>query len=213
MLSLSILATAVFAGAIYCITPGPAVLALFSIGANQGRRAASAFLAGHFVGDVAWGSLALVAIVGAKSIGAMVFDILGLLCGAYLLWLGWRAVSAKRRADGGLDVDVKRPLLRGVVFGVTNPKAYPVAVATFTALLAGTSASIGWDDLPLLLLAACIGFVIGYALLVLFTGMGLVRRFYRRHEVWVVRASGILFIGFAVHALAQSATGLWPRRA
>jgi threonine efflux protein len=208
MTSLSILATTVFAGAIYCITPGPAVLALFGIGASQGRRAAAAFLAGHFVGDVLWGTLALVAIIGAQSVGAVVFDVLGLLCGGYLFWLGWKALSAKRRADGVLDIDVRRPLIRGMLFGVTNPKGYPVAVATFTALLAGTSGDMGWADLPLLLVAACLGFIIGYGVLVLFIGLGVVRRFYRRHEIWVVRASGLLFIGFAVHAIWKSVSDL-----
>lgn len=208
MISLSILATTVFAGIVYCITPGPAVLALFGIGASQGRGAAAAFLAGHFVGDIAWGGLALVAIIGAQSVGAMVFDILGLVCGAYLFWLGWRAVRARRRADGALDIDVRRPLIRGMLFGLTNPKGYPVAVATFTALLAGMANRLGWADLPLLLLAACVGFCIGYGLLVVFIGLGLVRRFYRRHEIWVVRASGLLFIGFAVHAVWQSLGGL-----
>ena len=44
------------------------------------------------------------------------------------------------------------------------------------------------------------------------TGAAGVRRFYRRHEIWFVRASGILFIGFALHALVQSVSGFVARR-
>ena len=40
-------------------------------------------------------------------------------------------------------------------------------------------------------------------------GTGLVRRFYRRHELWVTRASGLLFIGFGLNALWHSTHSLW----
>jgi len=40
-------------------------------------------------------------------------------------------------------------------------------------------------------------------------GAGLVRRFYRRHQLWVTRASGLLFIGFGLNALWHSTHGLW----
>lgn len=201
------------AGFVYGILPGPAVLALFGISANQGRRAGAAFLSGHFVGDVVWTTLALTAIVGAKSIGTGVFDVLGLVCGAYLGWLGWRALTARRSHDGSLDIAVRRPLRRGLVFGLTNPKGYPVATATFTAMLASYAGGLEWGIVPGLLAAACGGFIASYVVLVTFTGAGVVRRFYRRYELWIVRASGLLFVGFAVHAITTSVTGLMGRRA
>ena len=37
------------------------------------------------------------------------------------------------------------PLVRGLAFGLSNPKAYPVAIAMFTALLAGHAASLDWS--------------------------------------------------------------------
>ncbi|MGO8190167.1 LysE family translocator, partial [Rhizobium leguminosarum] len=42
----------------------------------------------HLVGDLIWSSLALIAIVGAKTIVTFVFDLLGLACGFYLAWIG-----------------------------------------------------------------------------------------------------------------------------
>jgi threonine efflux protein len=201
------------AGFAYAAIPGPAVLALFGIAANQGRAAGSAFLCGHLAGDLLWSTLALVAILGARDLGSVFFDLLGLLCGAYLLWLGSRAIGVRRRDDGSLETAVRRPLLRGVLFGLSNPKSYTVAVATFTALLAGYADSLTWVKLPLLLAAAALGFLSAYIVLIGVVGTGTVRRFYRRYDMWIVRASGMMFIGFGVHAIAQSWSGLLGRRA
>ncbi|MCW3474277.1 LysE family translocator [Limobrevibacterium gyesilva] len=208
MISPSLLAASAVAGAIYTLTPGPGFLMLLGIGAAQGRRAGAGFIFGHFAGDLLWSSLALLAIVGAHAIGPLVFDVLGLVCGFYLGWLGLRAVRVHRRTDGAAAQVVRRPLLRGMAFGLTNPKGYPVAVATFTALLAGHSTELTWDSLPVLVLAASVGFLTGDCVLVLIAGAARVRHLYRRHEVWIVRASGLLFLGFAAAAVLNAAPGL-----
>jgi threonine/homoserine/homoserine lactone efflux protein len=199
------------AGAAYTLTPGPAFLALLGIGASRGRRAGALFLCGHFAGDVLWASLALIAIIGARTIGTVVFNLLGLLCGAYLCWLGARAVAARRDAAGALSNEPRRPLLRGLAFGLSNPKAYPVAVAMFTALLAGQAAMLGWAAFPPLLGAACVGFLLADVALVTLIGARVIRGFYRRHALWVTRASGVLFLGFGLHAIVGSGAGLTRR--
>ncbi|HXT79507.1 MAG TPA: LysE family translocator [Acetobacteraceae bacterium] len=199
------------AGAAYTLAPGPAFLALLGIGASRGRRAGAQFLCGHFVGDVTWASLSLVAIIGARTIGTLFFDLLGLLCGVYLCWLGARAVAVRRGGDGLLTSEPRRPVLRGLAFGLSNPKAYPVAIAMFTALLAGHANALGWGAFAPLLAAACIGFVLADIVLVAMIGAGLVRRFYRRHALWVTRVSGLVFIGFGLHAIASGAPSLAGR--
>jgi len=204
-------ATASFAaGFAYAVTPGPGVLALLGIGARQGRSAGARFLAGHMVGDTLWVGLALVAILGAHSIGEIVFDIVGLICAGYLGWLGLSALSY-RGADQGVSIDVRRPLARGAIFGLTNPKAYPVAVAMFTALLSTAAGSLGWGSLVVLVGAAFAGIVIGYGLLVAGIGAESFRRLYARHETWIVRGSGLLFLGFAVNAAVSAGSGLLKR--
>ncbi len=204
----SILLAAAVAGFVYGITPGPGVLAVFSIGADQGRRAGAAFLGGHLVGDVVWATIALVAIIGVHAIGPVVFDVLGLVSGLYLFWLGLRAVTAQRRVEGDERARVQRPLAHGVVFGLTNPKAYPVAVATFTALLSARAAELSWGMLPILVLASLAGGLVSYVILVTMVGAAAVRRTYRRHETLITRLSGVLFIGFAVNALIHAVPGL-----
>ncbi|MDE1995943.1 MAG: LysE family translocator [Rhizobiaceae bacterium] len=204
----SLIVGAFLAALFYVLIPGPAFLALLGIGAGQGRKAGALFMCGHLVGDLLWSSLALVAIVGAKTIGTFVFDLLGLFCGLYLAWIGWSAVTARPKDDGKALLNVDRPFRRGLIFGVTNPKGYPVALATFTALVAGSASGLQFSALPLLLSVSFIGFVTADIILIGIIGAGAVRRFYRAHERLIVRCSGVLFMGFAAQALWHATPGL-----
>lgn len=209
----SLLLGAFLAALFYVLIPGPAFLALLGIGAGQGRKAGALFIGGHLAGDLVWSTLALVAIVGAKTIGTFVFDVLGLLCGFYLAWIGWTALRARPRGADKPLITVERPLRRGLIFGLTNPKGYPVALATFTALLASSSSALDFSALPILLAMSFFGFLIADAILITIIGASIVRRFYRRHELAIVRMSGLLFMGFAVQAVWHAAPGLanWRR--
>src|SRR3954469_4623680 len=109
-MEVSVLMAAAVAGAIVVLTPGPAVLALLGIGAAQGRRAGAGFLIGHLVGDTLWAMLALTALIGAKVIAPVVFKVLALVCGGYLLYLGIRAVMVRRDATGQVNTAVRQPL-------------------------------------------------------------------------------------------------------
>ena len=210
-MTFGLLLASALSGAAYTLAPGPAFLALLGIGASKGRRAGALFLSGHFVGDVLWAALSLAAIIGARTIGTLFFDFLGLLCGIYLCWLGFRSATARRGADGSVTTEPRRPLLRGLAFGLSNPKAYPVAVAMFTALLARYASALDWSAFTPLLAAACVGFVAADAVLVTVIGAGVVRRFYRRHALSVTRVSGVLFLGFGMHAIATAGPGVWRR--
>jgi threonine/homoserine/homoserine lactone efflux protein len=198
-----LLASAVAGGA-YTLAPGPAFLALLGIGAGSGRRAGAFFLGGHFAGDISWAALALIAIIGAKTIGTAIFSVLDLVCGVYLCWLGYRAVTTRRHLDGTTTFIPRHPFRRGLAFGLSNPKAYPVAVAMFTALLAEHAAALDWTALPPLLTAACVGFVTADLILITIIGADPVRRWYQRHALWVIRASGVIFIGFGLQAIVSA---------
>ncbi len=211
-MSSSLLAGAFFAALAYTLIPGPAFLALLGIGAGQGRQAGAFFMGGHLAGDILWSGLALVAIIGAKTIGTTLFDILGVFCGLYLGWIGWSALRAKPKENGGGLMTVEKPLRRGLIFGLTNPKGYPVALATFTALLASSADALDFSELPVLLAVSLIGFLTADLVLIGIIGAGVVRRFYRKHERVIVRLSGLLFMGFAVQALWHSAPGLFGYR-
>lgn len=200
----AILSSAALAGFAYGITPGPGVLAVFGIGADRGRGAGARFLLGHFAGDLVWYTLSLVSIIGVTEIGTRVFQVLGIASGLYLAFLGIQAIrNAGRGGAGAIPAD-HNPLMHGLAFGLTNPKAYPVAAAMFTALLAGQAASLGWSSLPSLVAAACVGSFLAYGILVFAVGLPVCRRFYRRYEPWIARICGMIFIAFGAKSIADS---------
>ncbi|WP_085703835.1 LysE family translocator [Pseudomonas sp. B15(2017)] len=209
----SLLMAVLASGFIYGITPGPGVLAVFGIGAARGRRAGAGFLCGHLLGDVIWCSTALIAIVGAREIGSTAFDVLGVLSGLYLFWLGWRAVRTKRSNGEQPQGAARQPFWHGILFGLTNPKAYPVAVATFTALLSSRAELLNWSMLPMLIALSFLGGLLAYAILIGIVGARQVRTLYQRHELAITRLCGIMFIGFAINALVHALPGLMPNEA
>ena len=213
-MSLALLLATATAGFLYIVSPGPAVLALFSLSATQGRRAGARFVTGHLVGDVLWGTLALAAIIGVNQIGAAVFEALGLFCGIFLIWLGLKAIfgaSSSKGAAVAAAVGASRPLATGVIFGLTNPKAYPVSVAMFTALTAGFAGQMHWSDAPYLMVSAFAGFVIANILLVFWAGLPAVRRFILSHGGLVTRAVGVVFVLFGCKSVTDAAVSFMRR--
>lgn len=209
----SLLMAVLASGFIYGITPGPGVLAVFGIGAARGLRAGAGFLCGHLLGDVIWCSTALIAIVGAREIGSTAFDVLGVLSGLYLFWLGMRAIRARRGSDQAPQGPARQPFWHGILFGLTNPKAYPVAVATFTALLSSRAELLTWSMLPWLIALSFLGGVAAYGILIGVVGARRVRELYQRHELMITRLCGVMFIGFALNALFHALPGLLPSKA
>ncbi|MBS7538585.1 LysE family translocator [Ancylobacter lacus] len=208
-MSTGLFAMTALAGALYVLSPGPAFLALFSLAATHGRPAGARFVSGHLVGDLFWTALAFAAIIGVNQLGPLLFDLLGLFCGLYLLWLGAKALFS--RGGTATPVGSARPLATGVLFGLTNPKAYPVSVAMFTALTARYASGLSWDAAPMLLAAALAGFVAADILLVWMAGLAPVRRFFLRHGGIVTRCVGVMFIAFGAKSLYDAGRGLAAR--
>lgn len=198
------------AAAVSTLTPGPAFLSLLGIGAAQGRNPAARFIIGHLAGDVLWSTLAMIAIIGSAILGALAFELLGLVCAAYLFWIGFQTLTVRQSKADQSSINVRHPLLRGIAFGLTNPKGYPVAIALFTSFLAGKG-TLTWSILPALEGAAILGFLTADAVLIALVGMAWVRSIFRRHETAISRACGVVFIGFAVEVALDSALGFLHR--
>lgn len=208
-MDVQLLTATVLAGLIYIITPGPAFFALLGLGAGQGRPAATRFMAGHLVGDLLWASLALAAVLGASWLGSIVFDLLSLISGLFLIWLGYKALRRCQTSSGGF---IQRPFPTGLTFGLTNPKAYAVSTATFVTLLSPLSDRIGWHTAPTLAAGALLGFVGAYGLLALFVGWSPVRHFFNRYGQTVQRVIGAVFIVFGSRSFIEGAGGLATER-
>ena len=194
-----------------CRDPGPAFLALFTLAAARGRRSGAWFVGGHLIGDVVWGALAVAAIVGASRLGPRLFEALGVVCGLYLIYLGWRAVMTQKDATPR-PVGVERPLAAGMAFGLTNPKSYPVSLALFSAIVAPYIGALKAADAPQMFLAAFLGFLLADATLIFTAGLPAVRKFFLTHGVAVTRIVGVIFIVFGVRSIADAAEGaMWGR--
>ena len=208
----ALLISAAMAGAITVLTPGPAVIAFLGIGAAKGRRAGAMFLFGHLAGDLLWSTLALTALVGAHLVAPWMFNALATFCGVYLAYLGSRSLFARQDASGRANIQIHRPLLRGLAFGLSNPKSYPVTLAVFTALLAGQLADFTIGQAPPLLGSCLVGCIMADGILIWLVGIGPLQRFYRRHEIWILRATGLMFLGFAANTLWHAWQG-WTAEA
>jgi len=205
-----ILIATAFAAYLYVISPGPAFLALFTLSAQKGRRSGALFICGHLVGDITWGGLAVAAIIGANRLGATLFQGLGFVCGCYLCYLGFRAVTTRKDA-APRTIGASRPLATGLAFGLTNPKAYPVALAMFSAIVAPYVDQLSSADAPALLAAAFAGFIAADATLIFAAGLPAVRRFFLAHGAIVTRVVGLIFIGFGAKSIFDAANGALRR--
>jgi threonine/homoserine/homoserine lactone efflux protein len=183
---------------------------LFTLAASRGRASGAWFISGHLVGDVSWGALAFAAIIGVNRIGPVLFELLGAGCGFYLTYLGVKAVMTKKDAPPQ-TIGARRPLIAGMLFGLTNPKAYPVAVAMFTAIAAPFAGQLSFADAPRLMVAAFVGFLAADMVLIFAAGLPTVRRFFLRHGVAVTRVVGLLFIAFGARSVFDAASGALRR--
>jgi threonine/homoserine/homoserine lactone efflux protein len=205
-MTLTLFFTAVFAGIVYVVTPGPATLAVLGITATRGRRRGLAFFLGHGVGDLTWSALALAALLGASRLGPELFRALGIACGAYLVWLGGKAVFA-RRDDSPSSVGAAAPIRDGMIFGLTNPKAYPFSLAMYGALSVGIGPGFGLADAAALFLATTLGMAIGDLVTVGWAGLPPVGRLFLRFRTPISRAIGVLFVAFGAKTVWDAATG------
>ncbi|MDI1342517.1 MAG: LysE family translocator [Pseudolabrys sp.] len=209
-MTLTMFIATLIAGFVYSVIPGPAVLLVFSLAAQHGRGMGAKFLVGHMAGDIVWSAMAFASILGVSQMGPMLFEILGAGCGLYLIYLGIKAMFAKSIGEAPV-LRGHRPYRAGFLFGLTNPKAYPVAVAVFTALLARYAMELSWSSLPLMGLAAWIGIVLGYVATLFWAGLPLVRRFFLTHGVIVTRVIGVTFVLFGAKSIVDAGRSFQAR--
>lgn len=209
-MTLSMFIATLIAGFVYSVIPGPAVLLVFSLAAQHGRGMGAKFLAGHMAGDIVWSSMAFASIVGVSQMGPLLFEILGAGCGLYLIYLGIKAMFAKSIGEAPV-LRGHRPYRAGFLFGLTNPKAYPVAMAVFTALMARYAMDLTWSSLPLMGVAAWIGLVLGYVATLFWAGLPLVRRFFLTHGVIVTRVIGVTFVLFGAKSIVDAGRSFQAR--
>ncbi len=170
--------TAYFVGT---ASPGPSNLAIMSIAANSGRKAALAFALGVISGSMFWATVATVGISAALIAYSRFIVAIKVFGGLYLLWLAYKsgrsalAKSAARSLGADRPASLKALYVKGAVLHLTNPKAVLVWVSIVALSSSGAGTANG-AVIPGCALIGCAVFS-GYAFLF---SMDSARRFYAR---------------------------------
>ena len=162
-------------------SPGPSNLAIMSIAANHGRKAALTFSLGVLSSSMLWASVAVLGVSAALIAYAPFIVAIRIFGGLYLLWLAFKSArNALGRVPPAVSETARTPTLtsiycRGAMLHLINPKAILVWVSIVALSSGGTRQSQG----ALVVGCAAIGCGVfaGYAWLF---SMEPVRRIYMR---------------------------------
>jgi threonine/homoserine/homoserine lactone efflux protein len=151
-------------------SPGPSNLAILSIAANHGRKAALVFALGVISGSMFWAVVASLGVSAALVAWSQFIIAAKIFGGLYLLWLAFKSGrTALATVDDGTSLKAQRMqtltsfYARGALLHLTNPKAILVWVSIVT-LSSSSSVSTHGAVIPGCAVIGCLVFG-GYALL------------------------------------------------
>lgn len=188
-------------------SPGPSNLAIMSIAANDGRKAALAFAAGVISGSMFWAIVATVGISAALIAYSHFIVAIKIVGGLYLLWLAFKsgrmALSPSRVASSkaGQHTTLKALYTKGALLHLTNPKA----VLVWVSIVALSSNGSGATHAAVIPGCALIGSLVfsGYAFLF---SMESARRLYTRARRGLDGSLAVIFAMTGIKLLA------WPSK-
>ncbi|MEX3942083.1 LysE family translocator [Paraburkholderia sp. BR10937] len=136
--------TAYFVGT---ASPGPSNLAILSIAASHGRKAAMTFALGVISGSMFWATVAALGVSAALIAWSQFIVAIKIFGGFYLLWLAFKSGRNALSSAATSAVEVERAptltsvYLRGVTLHLTNPKAILVWVSIVALSSNGTGSA------------------------------------------------------------------------
>ncbi|NRO97307.1 LysE family transporter [Paraburkholderia sp. NMBU_R16] len=188
-------------------SPGPSNLAIMSIAANQGRKAALAFAFGVVSGSMFWATVAKLGISAALVAYSQFIVAVKVFGGLYLLWLAFKSgrsalvpAAAMMRKAGRPDT-LRGLYIRGALLHLTNPKA----ILVWVSIVALSSSRFGSAHGAVIPGCAVIGSLVfsGYAFLF---SMDSARRLYIRTRRVLEGCLAVAFGAAGIKLLA------WPSR-
>ncbi|TWA71088.1 threonine/homoserine/homoserine lactone efflux protein [Azospirillum brasilense] len=203
------------AALVLTLAPGPDSLLVLSRSVTEGRNAGVVATAGITLGNLIHALLAAAGISALVAASPALFDVLRYAGGAYLGWIGGRALwSALRsgfgRRGGEEDIAAKpesapasahRVFLQALLTNLLNPKVILFYLAFVPQFVAP---ALGHVALQIFLLGAILGVIGGlYLLGVAALSAGAARRALSSARVRAVLdgVAGVLFLGFALRLL------------
>jgi len=152
-------------------SPGPSNLAIISIAASHGRKAALMFALGVISGSMFWATVAALGVSAALIAWSQFIIAVKVFGGLYLLWLAFKSGrnALSTSIESGIQVE-QRPTLksvycRGATLHLTNPKA----ILVWVSIVALSSNSTGSAHSALIAGCAAIGCLVFGAYAVLFS--------------------------------------------
>ncbi|MEX3952980.1 LysE family translocator [Paraburkholderia sp. EG287B] len=158
--------TAYFVGT---ASPGPSNLAILSIAASHGRKAAMTFALGVISGSMFWATVAALGVSAVLIAWSQFIVAIKIFGGLYLLWLAFKSGRNALSSAATSAVEVERAptltsvYLRGVTLHLTNPKA----ILVWVSIVALSSNGTGSAHSAVIAGCAAIGCLVfgGYAVL------------------------------------------------
>src|SRR5260370_2938737 len=184
-------------------SPGPSNLAIMSIAASHGRKAALMFALGVISGSMCWATVATLGVSAALIAYSQFIIAVKIFGGLYLLWLAFKSGrnALATAAASAMKLERTQTLtsvyVRGALLHLTNPKA----ILVWVSIVALSSNSTGSAHSAVIAGCAAIGCLVfgGYA--VLFSTDS-ARRVYRPTRPALERALAVIFRISGIRPLA-----------
>lgn len=185
------------------VTPGPAFVGITQISARHGTRSGLEAVGGLLVSAWIYCAVVLSGLTILFQVVPWLYLVLKVAGGAYLIWTGiqfLRDGGGPQAANGNGPVVLSpvQSARKGLIIGLTNPKAMVYFGSIFTLFLKPGS--------PLWLDVAAIGIVtfdviVWYSFVAGLFSRPLVRRLYDRLQRWVERVAGVVMLGFGLRLI------------
>jgi amino acid exporter len=122
------------------LSPGPNLLVVLQSSLSAGRAAGIATGLGVAVGDAVYAGLGLSGVAAVITAGGLLFSVIKILGGAYLIWIGIRLLLNSKPmqldfAFQGTRLSLARHFRRGLVTDLANPQTVLFFASIFSVTL------------------------------------------------------------------------------
>lgn len=162
----------VFAGmlTVAAASPGPNVAAIVGRVLSKGHKGVMPFIAGLWVGDAVWLSLAVWGLAALAQSFNVVFILIKYMGVAYLLYFAWKMWTAP--VGGGEQAELPKTreggklFMSGVAITLGNPKIMLFYVAVLPTIIDLSNVSlIGWSQLIIVMFSVLAAVDLGWVFL------------------------------------------------
>lgn len=188
-------------------TPGPDNLMVLSVGMSQGRKPGIAFGLGCALGCLSHTLLAVVGVSALVASSPTAFSLLTWAGGAYLVWLGIKALrhagAVRLDAATGGSPSLKALFFKGLLANAINPKVVLFFLSFLPQFVVAEHGQVGLQ-MGLLGLIFTAQAAVLFGLLGYFSG-GIGAWLLRRPRVgpWLDRLAGTVFVALGLRMMAS----------